>query len=97
MRKKRCAEQHSSAATLPRGVTRRNITEEGEVEWEYLAPDGDPIEEEDRIQRWNSMGLPPAGRRLDLPESTPHSGDGSRREGRLRTVTTPTGRRSQRR
>jgi len=44
-----------------RGATRRNIaTEEGEVKWEYLAPDGDPIEEEDRIQRWNSMGLPPA-------------------------------------
>ena len=44
-----------------RGVSRRNIaTEEGEVKWEYIAPDGDPIEEEDRIQRWNSMGLPPA-------------------------------------
>lgn len=44
-----------------RGVSRRNIaTEEGEVVWEYLAPDGDPVEEEDRIQRWNSMGLPPA-------------------------------------
>ena len=44
-----------------RGVTRQNIaTEEGEVEWQYLAPDGEPVEEEDRIARWNSMGLPPA-------------------------------------
>ena len=44
-----------------RGVTRRNIAEEeGNVLWQYLAPDGDPIEEEDRVQRWNSMGLPPA-------------------------------------
>ena len=44
-----------------RGVTRRNIAEEeGGVLWQYLAPDGDPIEEEDRVQRWNSMGLPPA-------------------------------------
>ena len=44
-----------------RGVTRQNIaTEEGEVEWQYLAPDGDPVEEEDRVARWNSMGLPPA-------------------------------------
>ena len=44
-----------------RGVTRRNIAEEeGDVLWQYLAPDGDPIEEEARVQRWNSMGLPPA-------------------------------------
>lgn len=44
-----------------RGVTRQNIaTEEGEVEWQYLAPDGEPVDEEDRIARWNSMGLPPA-------------------------------------
>ena len=44
-----------------RGVTRRNIAEEeGNVLWQYLAPDGDPIEEEDRVRRWNSMGLPPA-------------------------------------
>ena len=44
-----------------RGVTRQNVaTEEGEVEWQYLAPDGEPVEEEDRIARWNSMGLPPA-------------------------------------
>ena len=44
-----------------RGVTRRNIAEEeGDVLWQYLAPAGDPIEEEDRGRRWNSMGLPPA-------------------------------------
>ena len=44
-----------------RGVTRRNIAEEeGDILWQYLAPDGDPIEEEDRVRRWNSMGLPPA-------------------------------------
>lgn len=44
-----------------RGVSRRNIAqEEGEVHWEYVAPDGEPIDEADRVKRWNSMGLPPA-------------------------------------
>ena len=44
-----------------RGVSRRNIAQEdGEVQWEYLAPDGEPIDEADRVKRWNSMGLPPA-------------------------------------
>ena len=44
-----------------KGVTRENIAEnEDEVLWLYRAPDGDPIEEEDRIARWNSLGLPPA-------------------------------------
>jgi DNA topoisomerase-1 len=44
-----------------RGVTRRNAaTEEGEVAWEYLAPDGELIDEQDRIDRWNALGLPPA-------------------------------------
>ena len=44
-----------------RGVSRRNIAQEdGEVQWEYLAPDGEPINEADRVKRWNSMGLPPA-------------------------------------
>ena len=43
------------------GVTRENIAEEeGEITWLYRAPDGDPIEEEDRIARWNALGLPPA-------------------------------------
>ena len=44
-----------------RGVSRRNIAQkEGEVHWEYVAPDGEPIDEADRVKRWNSMGLPPA-------------------------------------
>ena len=44
-----------------RGISRRNAaTEEGEIRWEYLAPDGEPVEEEDIIERWNKMGLPPA-------------------------------------
>ena len=44
-----------------RGVSRRNIAQkEGEVHWEYMAPDGEPIDEADRVKRWNSMGLPPA-------------------------------------
>lgn len=43
------------------GVTRRNISlKEKEFEWEYLAPDGTPIEDKDPINRWNSLGLPPA-------------------------------------
>ena len=44
-----------------RGVTRQNIaTEEGEVEWQYLAPDGEPVEEEDRIaeERRKKAGRP---------------------------------------
>ena len=44
-----------------RGISRRNAaTEEGEIQWEYLAPDGELVEEEDIIERWNKMGLPPA-------------------------------------
>ena len=44
-----------------RGISRRNAaTGEGEIRWEYLAPDGEPVEEEDIIERWNKMGLPPA-------------------------------------
>ena len=44
-----------------RGVSRRNIAQEdGDVQWEYVAPDGEPIDEADRVKRWNSMGLPPA-------------------------------------
>lgn len=43
------------------GVTRRNISlKEKEFEWEYLAPDGTAIEDKDPINRWNSLGLPPA-------------------------------------
>ena len=44
-----------------RGISRRNAaTEKGEILWEYLAPDGDLVEEEDIVERWNKMGLPPA-------------------------------------
>ena len=44
-----------------RGISRRNAaTEDGEIQWEYLAPDGELVEEEDIIERWNKMGLPPA-------------------------------------
>ena len=44
-----------------RGISRRNAaTEEGEILWEYLAPDGELVEEEDIVERWNKMGLPPA-------------------------------------
>ncbi len=43
------------------GVTRQNVaTTEGEVVWRYIAPDGEPIEEADRLDRWNALGLPPA-------------------------------------
>lgn len=43
------------------GVTRENVAEgEGEVQWAYHAPDGHPVEEEDRVARWNALGLPPA-------------------------------------
>ena len=41
-----------------RGVTRRNIAEaEDDVLWEYLAPDGDPINEEDRVEQVASNEL----------------------------------------
>ena len=44
-----------------RGVSRENIAKtEGEVLWRYFMPDGEPVEEDELIERWNSMGLPPA-------------------------------------
>ena len=44
-----------------RGVSRENIADtEGEVLWRYFMPDGEPVEEDELIERWNSMGLPPA-------------------------------------
>ena len=44
-----------------RGVSRENIANtEGEVLWRYFMPDGEPVEEDELIERWNSMGLPPA-------------------------------------
>lgn len=43
------------------GVTRRKAGEDdGKPVWEYVAPDGDLIEEPEIVQRWNSLGLPPA-------------------------------------
>jgi len=49
-----------SDPSLP-GVTRENIAAgEEEVVWQYTAPDGEPIDEADRIDRWNALGLPPA-------------------------------------
>ena len=43
------------------GVTRKNIaTEEDGVEWSYSTPDGNAVDEPSLIQRWNSLGLPPA-------------------------------------
>jgi len=49
-----------SDPSLP-GVTRENIAvAKEEVVWQYTAPDGEPIEEADRIERWNALGLPPA-------------------------------------
>lgn len=49
-----------SDPSLP-GVTRENIAAgEEEVAWQYTAPDGEPIDEADRIERWNALGLPPA-------------------------------------
>jgi len=49
-----------SDPSLP-GVTRENIAAgEEEGAWQYTAPDGEPIDEADRIERWNALGLPPA-------------------------------------
>ena len=43
------------------GVTRRNIaTEDGQYLWEYVAPNGETIDEVEPIKRWNSLRLPPA-------------------------------------
>lgn len=61
------ADEALERATLVRsdpslnGVTRRKIGEEdNKIIWEYIAPDGEPITEDDVVQRWNSLGLPPA-------------------------------------
>jgi len=43
------------------GVTRSNVAEgEGEVEWAYADPAGDPVNDEETVQRWNALALPPA-------------------------------------
>ncbi len=61
------ADEALERATLVRsdpslnGVTRRKIGEEdNKIIWEYIAPDGEPITEDDVVQRWKSLGLPPA-------------------------------------
>ena len=61
------AEEALRRATLIRsdpslkGVTRRNAANDGdEIRWEYSAPDGELILEDDIVERWNKMGLPPA-------------------------------------
>lgn len=60
------AEEALRRATLIRsdpslkGVSRRNAaSEEGDIRWAYHAPDGSPILEDDIVERWNKMGLPP--------------------------------------
>ena len=43
------------------GVSRQNIAiQQDEYFWQYIAPDGNPIIDEDPIKRWNSLALPPA-------------------------------------
>ena len=43
------------------GVTRQKKDVETEAhEWQYFTPNGEVVEEEDLIERWNSLGLPPA-------------------------------------
>ncbi len=43
------------------GVTRQKKDVDTEAhEWQYFTPNGEVVEEEDLIERWNSLGLPPA-------------------------------------
>ena len=43
------------------GVSRENISlTEGVFEWQYRTPDGVEVEDSVLINRWNSLGLPPA-------------------------------------
>ena len=43
------------------GVSSQNIaTLEDEYLWHYLEPDGNPVDDKDPINRWNSLALPPA-------------------------------------
>ena len=83
MRMKRCDATLVRSDPSLRGITRRSIaTEEGEVMWEYIAPDGEPVEEEEVIASLErAMGLPPAWKTCDLSQPTgPYSGYGTRRE-----------------
>ena len=43
------------------GVTRQKKDVDTEAhEWQYFTPNGELVEEEELIERWNSLGLPPA-------------------------------------
>ena len=43
------------------GVTRQKKDVETEAhEWQYFTPNGEVVEEDELIERWNSLGLPPA-------------------------------------
>ena len=43
------------------GVTRQKKDVNTEAhEWQYFTPNGEVVEEEELIERWNSLGLPPA-------------------------------------
>lgn len=43
------------------GVTRQKKDLDSEAhEWQYFTPNGEVVEEEELIERWNSLGLPPA-------------------------------------
>ena len=43
------------------GVTRQKKDVESEAnEWQYFTPNGEMVEEDELIERWNSLGLPPA-------------------------------------
>jgi len=43
------------------GVTRQKKDLDSEThEWQYFTPNGEVVEEEELIERWNSLGLPPA-------------------------------------
>ena len=43
------------------GVTRQKKDVDTEAhEWQYFTPNGEVVEEEELIERWNSLGLPPA-------------------------------------
>ncbi len=43
------------------GVTRQKKDVDSEAhEWQYFTPNGELVEEDELIERWNSLGLPPA-------------------------------------
>ena len=43
------------------GVSRKNTSKvDGEYIWQYYSPGGEVVDDEEPINRWNSLGLPPA-------------------------------------